>query len=671
MSKKDLKQVQQRMEKLTKQVNELRFRYHVLDDPTVTDEIYDSLTQELLALEQTYPQLKLKNSPTDRVGGKALDKFIKVQHQARMLSLNDAFDRQQVLDWEQRMLKLTDAKSLEYFCELKFDGLAISLRYIKGDLEIAATRGDGFVGENVTNNIRTVQSVPLALDKKLDVEVRGEVIMTKQTWTKLNIEQEKLGKPLYANTRNAAAGSIRQLDPKITASRNLTFYAYDIYGEEFSTHDGVHAELKKLGFKTNEKFQKVCKNIDEVFKFYELVEKNRAQLPFGIDGIVVSVNQTATLKRLGVIGKAPRGMIAFKFPPEQVTTILEGILVNVGRTGKLTPVAMLKPVFVGGTTVSRATLHNEDEIRRLDLKIGDTVVIQRAGDVIPDVVQVLPKLRTGKEKKWSMPKNCPVCDTPAERRLAGSSAKGKSEHSVDWYCVNKDCPTKNIRAMEHFVSAFEIYTVGPKILARFKDEGLISDVVDLFYLKVEDINSLERFGEKSAENIINSIQGSKKITLPKFIFALGIMHVGEETGFDLAQRFGSIEKLMNASLEEINAIPNIGEVVAKSVFNWFKTKANRKLIEDLLKVGIKIENVKIKSTPLSGKSVVVTGTLDTMSREEAKQAVREAGGDWVSSVSKNTDYVVVGANPGSKYEKAQALGVKILEEAEFKKLIGK
>lgn len=666
MSKNDLKEIKQRIEKLTKQINELRFRYHVLDDPEVTDEIYDSLTQELLALEQKYPQLKMKNSPTQRVGGVALDKFEKVQHAQRMLSLTDAFDEQQVKDWEKRLQKQLGMEKLEYFNELKFDGLAISLRYKKGELDVAATRGDGFVGENVTNNLRTVQSIPLELDKPIDLEVRGEVIMTKKQWQALNKQQEKEGKPLYANTRNAAAGSIRQLDPKITASRKLTFYAYDIVTDlGLKTHEDIHKKLKEFGFKTSTDFQKRAKNLDEVFDFYKMVGKHRDDLPFGIDGIVVSVNDVSLFKRLGVVGKAPRGMVAFKFPPEQVTTVVENILVNVGRTGKLTPVAMLRPVFVSGTTVSRATLHNEDEIERLGLKIGDTVVIQRAGDVIPDVVQVLPKMRTGKEKAFKMPKNCPVCKTPVERRSTGK------EESVDWYCVNPQCPTKDLRAMEHFVTAFEIYTVGPKILARFKDEGLISDVVDLFYLKQEDIQSLERFGEKSAENIVNSIQGSKKITLPKFIYALGITHVGEETAFDLSQRFGSIQKLMNANLEEIGAIPNIGEVVAKSVYEWFNEKRNQEFVNALIKAGIKIETVKVKATPLSGKSIVVTGTLDSMSREEAKQAVREAGGDWVSSVSKNTDYVVVGDSPGSKYEKAQSLGVKILEEKEFLKLLGR
>lgn len=666
MSKNEPKQIAIRMKKLADQINDLRFRYHVLDDPTVTDEIYDSLTQELLVLENKYPQLKVKNSPTERIGGVALDKFQKVQHAHRMLSLNDAFDKDQVRAWQERAFKLLDVKSLEYFCELKFDGLAISLRYKKGELDVAATRGDGFVGENVTTNLRTVQSVPLEFNKPLDLEIRGEVIMSKKAWEELNKRQEAEGKPLYANTRNAAAGSIRQLDPKITASRKLTYYAYDIVGGSgLKSHAHVHEQLKKLGFKTSEIYQKTAKNLDEVFEFYDLVDKHRKDLPFGIDGIVVSVNDVNLMQRLGVVGKAPRGMVAFKFAPEQVTTVVEGILINVGRTGKLTPVAQLRPVFVGGTTVSRATLHNESEIKRLDVRIGDTVVIQRAGDVIPDVVEVLPKMRTGKEKKFVMPKNCPVCKKPAERRAAGK------DESVDWYCVNPHCPTKNLRAMEHFVSAFEIYTVGPRILERFKDEGLISDVVDLFYLKSEDIQSLERFGEKSAENIVNSIQGAKKITLPKFIYALGITHVGEETAFDLAQRFGSIQKLLNASEAEINAIQNIGGVVAKSVAAWFSEKRNRDFVERLLKAGIKIETIKIKKTSLTGKSVVVTGTLDSMSRDEAKEAVREAGGDWSSSVSKNTDYVVVGASPGSKADKAQQLGVKILDEAAFKKLLNK
>ncbi len=658
--------IKKRMEKLADQINELRYRYHVLDDPSVTDQVYTSLTQELVDLEAKYPQLKAKNTPTQRVGGVALEKFQKVQHQSRMLSIQDAFSLEEVEDWQQRIAKLLPGEKLEYFCELKFDGLAISLRYEKGELKIAATRGDGFTGENVTENIKTIQSIPLELPTNNSVEIRGEAIMPKKAWEALNKQQEREGKTLYANTRNAAAGSIRQLDPKITASRNLQFYAYDIIDSGLETHEQVHDQLKKWKFRSTQ-YQKRVKSLDEIKKFYQEIEKVRGSLPFGIDGIVISVNDLDALKRLGVVGKTPRGMVAFKFAPEQATTVVENIGINVGRTGKLTPVAHLRPVFVGGTTVSRATLHNEGEIKRLGLKIGDTVVVQRAGDVIPDVVEVLAKLRTGKEKNFVMPKHCPVCKQPVVRRVIGS----KDEAGADYFCENNDCPTKNLRSMEHFVAAFDIYTVGPKILQRFKDEGLISDVVDLFYLKKEDIQSLERFGEKSAENIVNSIQEHKKITLPKFIYALGIPHVGEETGFDLAQRFGSIEKIMEASMEGINAIPNIGEVVAKSVFDWFANKANKDLVKNLIKAGIKIENIKVKTTLLTGKSVVVTGSLDSMSRDEAKEAVREAGGDWVSSVSKNTDYLVVGDSPGSKFDKAQKLGVKIIEEKEFLKLLDK
>ncbi len=646
--------------KLSEEIDSLRYRYHVLDDPTVTDEVYDSLTQELLQLEAEYPQYKSKHSPTQRVGGVALDKFVKVAHQSRMLSLNDAFSEEDMLAWEERVLKLLDKKAVSYYAELKFDGLAISLRYVKGELEVAATRGDGFVGEDVTHNIRTIQSIPLRLKEPLTLEVRGEVVMSKAVWESLNKEQAKNNLPLYVNTRNAAAGSIRQLDPKVTAKRRLQFYGYDILTGDSSagwrTHEEVHQKLIELGFRST-KHQKTLKNMKEAFEFYHEIEKAREKLPFGIDGLVISVNDLELQRRLGVVGKAPRGMAAFKFAPEKATTVVEDIGVNVGRTGKLTPVAHLRPVFVSGTTVSRATLHNQDEVDRLDVRIGDTVVIQRAGDVIPDVVEVLPKLRTGKEKNFNMPKLCPVCKTAVERK------------GVDYFCVNDDCPTKNIRAMEHFVSAFDIYTVGPKILRKFKDEELISDVVDLFYLKKEDIQSLERFGEKSAENIVNSIQSKKHITLAKFIYALGIPHVGEETAVMLSQQFPSIEALASAKVEELNSISSIGPVVAESIATWFKKKANRDLVKGLLKAGIKIEKLAIQKTALSGKSIVVTGTLETLSREEVKEKVRKAGGKWSSSVSKVTDYVLVGENPGDKAAKAEKLGVTILDEEKFLKLL--
>lgn len=657
----DNAQIKERIKKLSRQIDELRYRYHVLDDPTVTAEIYDSLTQELVNLERQYPQFKLQNSPTQRIGGVALNKFEKITHHQRMLSLNDAFSVDDINDWQDRIKKLLPNEEFDYFCELKFDGLAISLRYEKGGLTVAATRGDGFTGENVTENIKTIQSVPLELKTNEDFEIRGEAIMTKHVWEELNKKQLVAGNPPYANTRNAAAGSIRQLDPKITASRKLQFYAYDIvtdFGQK--THQEIHEKLKELGFKTA-KYQKYAKSLNEVFEFFEQIKKIRDSLPFGIDGIVVSVNNLDTFKRLGAVGKAPRGMVAFKFPPERVTTIVEDIIVQVGRTGKLTPVAKLRPIFVSGTTVSRATLHNEDEIQRKDIRIGDTVVIQRAGDVIPEIVGVLTKMRTGKEKKFAMPPKCPICGAKVE----------KKEGLVDYVCTNKNCFAKQIRGIRHFVSrgAFDMAGIGPKILDKFIDEGLIKDASDLFNLKEGDIEPLERFAEKSSENIVSSIQNAKKITLPRFIYALGILHVGEETAFDLAQRFGSISKLIDVSQEEINAIPNIGDVVAKSTYEWFQSKQNQQFIKRLLKSGIKIENIKIKKTPLTGRSIVVTGSLKSLSREKAKEAVRKAGGDWISSVSQNTDYIVVGKEPGSKYDRAKKLGVKIIDEKEFLDLI--
>ncbi|MDP4001016.1 MAG: NAD-dependent DNA ligase LigA [bacterium] len=662
MSKMNHKEIKSRIQKLTKEINMLRFRYHVLDDPSVTDEIYDSLTQELVVLEEKYPQFKLKNSPTSRVGGVALDKFKKVSHKSRMLSLTDAFDEQGVKDWEKRIKKILPHQKFDYFCELKFDGLAISLVYGKDGLEVAVTRGDGFIGEDVTRNIKTIHSIPLTLEHE-NLEVRGEVIMPKESLRILNKENEKQGKAPYANTRNAAAGSIRQLDPKISATRNLQYYAYDLVSDlSQKTHEEIHKLLTRFGFKVSE-HQKYAKSLDEVFAFYKQVSKLRDKLGFGIDGVVVIVNNIETYKRLGVVGKAPRGIIAYKFPPEQVTTVVEDILIQIGRTGKLTPVAKLRPVSVGGTMVSRATLHNEDEIKRLGVRIGDTVVIQRAGDVIPDIVEVLEKLRTGKEKKFIMPGICPIC----------GSRVSKKQGEVDHKCTNKGCFARQIREIRHFVSkgAFNIEGIGPKILDKFVEVGLIKDVSDLFKLKKVDIEVLERFADKSAENIVQSIQNSKQIVLPKFIFSLGILHVGEETAFDLSQRFGSIDKLMKASVEEIEAVPNIGSVVAESLNEWMNDRHNQELIQKLIKNGVMIGSVKIKKTPLLGKSIVVTGTLDSLSREEAKEQIREAGGNWASSVSKNTDYVVVGENPGSKLAKAETLGVKILNEQELLKLLGK
>jgi DNA ligase (NAD+) len=668
----DKKVAKNRIGKLRGQIEELRYRYHVLNDPGATDDVYDSLARELRGLEQKFPELADPSSPTDRVAGRPLDKFVKVKHAVPMLSLNDAFSKEEVWAWEMRIKKLLPPSAVpEYFCELKLDGLAVSLVYENGTFVRGATRGDGRVGEDITQNLRTIRSIPLRLAGKPIpyIEVRGEAVMRKEVLAALNEIQKKEGKPAFANTRNAAAGSLRQLDPKLAASRRLDFFAYDIADISSNIHIHKHSEehalLRELGFMVDQ-HEAVCKNLNSVFSFIDKIEKLRTDFPFGTDGAVISVNDNGLHERLGIVGKAPRYMLAYKYPAERATTKVKDIIVNVGRTGVLTPVALLEPTLVSGSTVSKATLHNLDQIKRLGLKIGDTVVIQKAGDVIPEVVEVLPKLRTAKEKEFRMPKKCPVCDSPVERRVA----TGKTGASVAYYCTNPKCPAKSQRGIEHFVNAFEIYTVGPKIITRFKDEGLISDAADLFTLKPGDIDSLERFGEKSAENIISSIVQHKKISLARFIYALGIANVGEQTSEDLADHFHSLERLRNAGADEINAVENIGPVVSASVYDYFRHRENQKFVDKLMKNRVTIIN-PTKKTPgkLTGKTFVITGTLASMSRDEAKQKIKALGGKVAEAVSKQTDYVVVGAEPGSKYEKAKKLEVRILDEEGFTKLI--
>lgn len=683
-----------RANKLRTQIDDLRYRYHVLDDPKVTDEVYDSLTKELRALEGEYPELQTKDSPTHRVGGKALDKFQKVRHEKRMLSLNDAFSEEEMQDWENRLKKLQPGKSWHYVCELKFDGLATSLVYENGVFVQGATRGDGFVGEDVTNNVKTIRAIPLrlnlelkhaekfpanlknrvasALEKTKRIEARGEVLMSKKAFAGLSG---------FANPRNAAAGSIRQLDPKITASRKLSWYGYQLMtdlGQQ--THEEEHLICMMLGFPVD-KHTEVFSSLTDIYRFRKEIEQKRSELPFEVDGIVAQVNELSIFNKFGVVGKAHRGSVAYKFAAKKATTIIEDIKVQVGRQGNLTPVAVLRPVKVGGVTISRASLHNEDEIERLGVKIGDTVVIQRAGDVIPQVVEVLPKMRTGKEKKFTMPEKCPICGSATERRSIALGYEGNprvaaedsSRSGAVTVCTSKKCFAQQLRQIRHFTSkaAFNMEGVGPKILKKFFEKGLIRGPEDLFKLTPGDISPLERFEQKSAQNIFDSIQSRKEITLPRFIYALGILHVGEETAIDLAQHFGSIEKLQTASFEELDHIENIGPAVARSIFEYFQDKRNKKYIEELKKAGVRLkyQRPNIKNQKLKDLKIVVTGTLGSMSREEAKAAVRKAGGDWVSSVSKNTDYVVVGENPGSKAEKASLLGVKILSEKQFLNLI--
>jgi len=630
-----------------------------------------------------FPEFKDPYSPSNRVAGKPLDKFVKVKHASRMLSLNDAFSKQELLDWAKRMEKIlgADAKGANYFAEVKLDGLAVSLIYENGNFVRGATRGDGFVGEDITQNLKTIQSIPLRLRAPFPkiLEVRGEAIMTKKVLEELNKKQAAENKPLFANTRNAAAGGLRQLDSNLTAQRKLQFFAYDILeagNQKLETHSQKHRLLRNLGFKVEPHELNPTSDLKEVEKFIDKVEKLRPDFSYGTDGVVVSVDNLSLQSRLGVVGKAPRYMVAYKYAAERATTIIKDIKFNVGRTGVLTPLAVFEPTLVAGSTISKATLHNIDQINRLDIRIGDTVIIQKAGDVIPEVVEVLPKMRSGKEKKVKVPEKCPVCGQMVERRGVGlqgaslRSARMPLVTSVAYYCSNPKCPAKNRRGMQHFVAVLDIYEIGPKILDRLQEEGLISDAADLFLLKKSDLEGLERFGEKSAENIINSINEHRKVSLSRFIYALGILHVGEQTAEDLAVHFESLNKLIAASAEDINNIENIGPVVSQSVYDYFHAKENLKYVHELQKNDMEIlAQAKKAGGKLTGKTFVITGTLDSMSRDEAKEKIKALGGKTSESVSKLTSYVVAGSEPGSKKQKAEKLGVEILDEKKFLELI--
>src|SRR3989338_3898251 len=666
----DKQEIKQRIDKLKKTINHHRYLYHVQDMQEISDAALDSLKKELFDLEQEYPEFITEDSPTQRVGGKPLKEFQKIKHSQRMLSFNDAFSKEDMQDWLERISKLLtgeEKNKLNFYCELKIDGLAIELIYENGFFKAGATRGDGTIGEDVTQNLKTVDAIPLSLEiekfknlKISELVVRGEVFISKKEFEKINKIQKEKGLPIYANPRNIAAGSIRQLDPKITASRRLDSFAYDLKSDfKQKTHEETHKIIKSFGFKTNAN-NKYCKNLDEVFEFHAHWQKNREKLNYEIDGIVVIVNNNKIFEKLGVVGKAPRGAIAFKFPQAEATTKVLDIKIQVGRTGAMTPVAVLEAVQVTGITITRATLHNEDEIRRLGLKIGDTVIVGRAGDVIPNIIKVLPELGTGKEKNFKMPEKCPSCNTKLVKE------------DVLWRCPNEKCFARQKRNFYHFVSrtAFNIDGLGPKIIDKLLNEGLVKDPADLFDLKEGDLSPLERFAEKSAENLVKTISEKKEITLSKFIYALGIRNIGEETAMDLAKYFRSIKKVKSAKLEDFDKILNIGPVVAKSVYKWFQEQDNLKFLEKLEKK-IKIISYKLQTTnyKLSGKSFVLTGSLESMSRDEAKQKIRELGGDISESVSSKTNYVIVGRDPGSKVDKAQKLGIKINTENEFAKMI--
>lgn len=692
------KEIQKRIKKLREEILYHRELYYEKDNPEITDEAYDSLNNELKDLIRKNPEFIDPNAPEERVGGKPLDKFEKVSHKSRMLSMNDIFSDSELYDWQERIQKLVPNKNFEYFCELKFDGLAVSLIYEKGVLVRGATRGDGSVGEDITQNLRTIYSIPLVLsgEKIPDyLEVRGEAVMSKRVFDFLNKNLKKQNRPLLANTRNAAAGSLRQLDPKLASERRLDFFAYDIAeisaGFDLENHSDKHKFLREFGFKMDQN-EKICKNLEDVKSFFQDFFKKRERFPYGTDGVVVSVNNLEIQSLLGVVGKAPRYMVAYKYPAEQVTTIVKDIIVRVGRTGVLTPLAIFKPIRVAGSLVSKATLHNMDQIERLGLKIGDTVVIEKAGDVIPKVVEVMHRMRTGKEKKFKMPNACPVCGgeikkkeskeittkTKAFSQVIGSASPQPDNQnnispgsgSVAYYCINKKCPAQNDRFLDHFISVFEIYELGPKIIRRFKDEGLISDPADIFTLKKEDIVMLPRFGEKSAENIINEINQKKKISLNRFLWALGILHLGEETSRDLANHFTSLEKIISANKEELESLENIGPAVSKSIYEYFKNKEHLDFIQKLKQNGVVVENVSKKAKgKFSGLTFVLTGTLESMSREIAKEKILNLGGRVSGSVSKNTSFVLVGSEAGSKLKEAERLGIKILTEKDFLEML--
>ncbi|MEK7654328.1 MAG: NAD-dependent DNA ligase LigA [Patescibacteria group bacterium] len=680
----DKKAAKERIEKLRKAINKYRYSYHVLDKSDISDEALDALKKELFDLEQQSPDLITSDSPTQRVAGEPLAEFKKVKHAVKMISLNDAFSEDDMRAWMERMKNYLGGsigpESAEgFYCDLKMDGLAVELVYENGLFIQGSTRGDGEFGEDITQNLKTIEAIPLRLEVPNHLVVRGEVFLTTKEFIRINKEQERKGEKVYANPRNLVAGSIRQLDSKIPASRKLNFYAYAISGEgeqhlkDYPTHDSEYKTLRRFGIAPNPD-GKVVHSLEEIFKFHSEIGKRREKLAYEIDGIVVSVNDQKLYKRLGVVGKAPRGAAAYKFSPKEATTIVEDIKVQVGRTGALTPVAELKPVEVGGVTVSHATLHNADEIERLGLKIGDTVIVSRAGDVIPQVNKVLKELRTGKEKAFKMPAKCPVDDSPVVR------------DGVAYKCSNKNCGARQREFLYHFVSGngFNIEGLGPKILDRFMDEGLISDAADIFTLKKGDIEVLERFGEKSAENIVKEIEERKKIQIEKFIYALGIIHVGEETSRLLAQSAISksefliskpldiLKALGTMSVEELQSIKDIGPAVAKSIYESFRDKRHQELIAKLDKAGVVLEissSLRAKRGNLTGKTFVLTGTMEGMSREEAKEKIRSLGGDVSESVSKKTGYVVAGAEPGSKLSKAEKLGVKILNEREFQDLL--
>jgi DNA ligase (NAD+) len=664
--------VKKEIEKLREKLRHHEYQYYVLDEPEISDAAYDGLMEKLKALEAAYPGLITPDSPTVRVGGTPREGFQKVQHARAMLSLDNAFSYDALREFDRRVREGSGKEKIEYIAEHKFDGLSISLQYEDGVLVRGVTRGDGTTGEDVTPNVKTIRSIPLQVDAAVlkkaklpsDFEVRGEVLMTRKAFEELNRQQELSGGKIFVNARNSAAGAVRVLDPSITAARRLDFFAYYLFVDgkvPFPKHSDSLGALKQLRFRASDDW-KLCNGIDAVIAYCDDWDEKREKLPYEIDGVVIKVNSTGIQNELGFTSKAPRWAIAFKYPARQETTVVNDIIVQVGRTGALTPVAVLEPVQVGGVTVSRSTLHNMDEVERLGVQIGDTVLIERAGEVIPHVLKVV---KPGKNRKpFRMPKHCPECHSTIHH----------VEGEVAYRCVNAACPAKRKESLLHYASrhAMNIDGLGDKIVDQLVDKGLVKDVADLYALKEDDVAALDRMAEKSAQNLLEEIEGSKKNSLARLIYALGIFSVGERTGQLLAEHFSSLEELAAAKEEQLEAVHEVGPKVAASIVEFFSEPANRQLIKRLNKAGVHptAEKREVKSQKLAGKSFVFTGGLANRSREEAGELVQQHGGKVSGSVSKKTDYVVVGTDPGSKYDKAKELGVTILTETEYEKFLG-
>jgi len=665
--------IDKKIESLREKIRHHEHRYYVLDDPEISDADFDKLMNQLKALEKEHPELITPDSPTQRVGGKPREGFVKVKHSSPMLSLDNAYSEEELRDWERRVHELSGRKDVEYMCELKLDGMSLALRYQDGHLERGITRGDGTEGEDVTANVRTVRSIPLSIPKEklkkagipADFEVRGEMLMPIAGFRKMNEERERQGLSTFANPRNATAGTVRQLDPGITAQRRLDYFPYMLLRDGrtyFDRHSQTMDALEVAGFKVNSN-RKLAKNLDEVWKFIQGWEEKRDSLPYEIDGIVIKVDRTSLQNELGFTGKAPRWAIAYKYAARGAVTQIENIVPQVGRTGKLTPVAWLKPVPIGGTTVSRATLHNMDEIERLGVKIGDWVEVERGGDVIPKVVTVVEdKDHPRGHKPFEMPDRCPVCNGNVVR------TPGEADHR----CVNANCPAKLQGTILHFASrhVLDIDGLGEVLVNQLTERGMVKNVADLYRLTKDDLLQLDRMGDKSAQNVLDEIAASKNLPLERVIYGLGIRFVGERTAQFLAEHFGSLDELMKASAEQLEEVNEVGPRIAESIVEFFSDEHNRKLISDLRKAGLTLTGQKKEQgTKLAGKTFVLTGTLAHRTRDEAKKLIEDAGGRVSGSVSKKTDYVVAGADAGSKLDKARELGVSVIGEEEFEKLV--